>query len=219
MTDSFRGYLSTALAAKLPGPDAQYAMAHGFRRPYAQAPADARQAGVMALFYPGEQQMELALIKRASSNPNDRHGGQIGFPGGKFEQKDRNLQDTALRETEEEIGVPSQDIEVLGKLTNLFIPVSHFQVHPYVGIIDYRPTFQPQWEEVEAVLEVPVPHLFEAERRKTTHLKVGNGITLKDVPYFDLRDKIVWGATAMMLNELIQVLSTSAIPEVLYPSK
>lgn len=216
MTDSFRDYLNSGLEVDLPGPDAQYAMAHGFRRPYTETPDDARQAGVMALFYPREDQMHLALIERASSNPNDRHGGQIGFPGGKYETSDRDLQDTAVRETEEEIGVAGQDIDVLGKLTNLFIPVSHFQVHPYVGILDYHPTFKPQWEEVQSVLEVPVSHLFDLDRRKTTDLQIGRGINLKDVPYFDFGKKIVWGATAMMLNELIQVLSASKISKELH---
>ena len=208
MVSTFRNNVQTALRSELPGQQAQYAMAHGFRRPYPEVPSDARQAGVMALFYPVEDQLRLALIERASSNPNDRHGGQIGFPGGKYELKDNDLQQTALRETEEEIGVPASDVEVLGKLTELYIPVSHFQVHPYVGVLDYCPEFRPQWEEVQSVVEVPLGQLFDPARRKTTDLQVRREITLKEVPYFELADRVVWGATAMMLNELITIMET-----------
>ncbi|MBR9919890.1 MAG: CoA pyrophosphatase [Bacteroidetes bacterium] len=207
MINKFSNQLHKALQNPLPGVEKQYEMAHAVRNPAYSTPPDARQAGVMALFYPKQEDWHLVLIERTSRNPNDRHGGQVSFPGGKHEPEDQDLRQTALRETEEEIGVGAKDIEVLGKLTELYIPVSHFQVHPYVGLLPYQASFDPQEEEVESILEVPVNHLLDPKRRLTTDLKVRENMILKRVPYFELEDKIVWGATAMMLNELIHIIN------------
>ncbi|MCB9282803.1 MAG: CoA pyrophosphatase [Lewinellaceae bacterium] len=199
--------LKERLHGPLPGKDAQFRMAHVARRIDVPVPDHARQAGVLALFYPDrEGQWNLALIERVSHNPNDRHGGQISFPGGRFEEADGTMLRTALRETREEIGVDTSRVEVLGALTDLYIPVSNYQVHPFVGVLETTPTFFPQWEEVASIVEAPLDLLCDPATRQTTDLRISSNILLKDVPYFNVLGKVIWGATAMMLSELLELL-------------
>ncbi|MGH1434988.1 MAG: NUDIX hydrolase [Lewinella sp.] len=197
--------LSRNLQSPLPGRKAQYKMAHAVRQDTPLPPPNAREAGVLALFYPKAKDWHLALILRPNKNPNDRHGGQVSFPGGKREESDENLQATALRETEEEVGVDRRDVEVLGALTDLYIPVSNFLVAPYVGFLDYEPVFNPQPEEVEQVLEIPFSAFMDAQNHQLKDLRINSQMTLKKVPYFAVQQQTVWGATAMMISELLEV--------------
>ena len=197
--------LGKQLHTPLPGRAAQYRMAHAVRQSSAIPPDDARQAGVMALFFPQADEWQLTLIQRTSHNPQDRPGGQIGFPGGKMEHSDANLQHTELRETEEEIGVAATDIQVLGRLSELYIPVSNFLVHPFVGYLDYAPRFRPQASEVEQVLTVPFRKLASPETRQLTDISISSQLILRDVPHYAVDGHVVWGATAMMISELLAV--------------
>jgi 8-oxo-dGTP pyrophosphatase MutT (NUDIX family) len=195
------------LSNGLPGREAQLKMAaHTTRKGYLKAPPEANQAGVLALLYPKQAEWHIVLIERGSSNPNDRHRGQISFPGGRYEEQDQYLSNTALREAEEEVGVDAGQVELLGPLTDLYIPVSNFQVAPYVGFTEITPRFVPQEEEVQGILEVPVRELIRPENLKMKDLIIREGFTLKQVPYFHLMNKVVWGATAMMLSELVEVI-------------
>jgi 8-oxo-dGTP pyrophosphatase MutT (NUDIX family) len=201
--------LREQLQAPLPGRAAQYRMAHAVRQSYVPPPADAREASVMALFFPQAKEWQLTLIQRTSHNPKDRHGGQIGFPGGKREAQDPDLTATALRETEEEIGVSAADIQLLGRLSELYIPVSNFLVHPFVGYLDYAPSFRPQASEVARVLTVPFKDVVAPESRQLTNIHIAPQMVLRDVPHFALAGQVVWGATAMMISELLAVLESS----------
>lgn len=203
MIDHLRHQLTQAL----PGRSAQYKMAHAVRVNYPPPPADARVACVMVLLYPVDSNWHIVLIERMSSNPNDRHGGQISFPGGGLEAEDHSLEACALREANEEVGVKVEDIKILGKLTDLYIPVSNFQVHPFVGKIDYRPEFIPQPSEVKSIVEVPLAHLQDPATLAKIDMDVSPKIKLKNVPYYKVQDHVVWGATAMMLSEFLEVLS------------
>lgn len=206
MNRHFIDRLAKKLQEPLPGDVAQYKMAHVARRNKIAPPASARQAGVLALFYPRNKDWYIVLIERQSDNSNDRHGGQISFPGGKHEAQDPSLQHTALREAQEEVGVDAQKIELLGELSELYIPVSNFKVNPYVGFVDHTPDFTPEVKEVRTVLEVPFDHFQNPANRKLTDLRIAQNLTLRNVPYFDVLGRIVWGATAMMLSELLEVL-------------
>ncbi|MCH2488754.1 MAG: CoA pyrophosphatase [Flavobacteriales bacterium] len=166
--------------------------------------ATARKAGVMVLFYPSESnETHLILILRKTYK--GVHSAQVGFPGGKIEPEDESLQHAALRECEEEVGVPSEAISVLKKMTEIYIPPSNFFVQPYLGITAKTPRFIPQEDEVEALIEVPLQQFLDDSVRITKTLSTSYATNI-EVPAFLLQDHVVWGATAMMLNEVRQML-------------
>lgn len=203
-------HLFERLKRPLPGRNAQLKMAHVTRSRYISAPAHARQAGVFATLFPKDDEWHLVLIER-NPNDNDRHGGQISFPGGKAEPEDDSMLDTALRETEEEVGIERGSIQVLGRLSELYIPVSNFQVHPFVGFLDYQPDYRIQASEVKKVIEVPVSHFHQDATKGTTDIRINQHLSLKNVPYYKVDDKILWGATAMMVSELMDVLELPTV--------
>lgn len=165
----------------------------------------ARQAGVMALFYPTlEQQTNLILILRKTYK--GVHSAQVGFPGGKIEKGDRSILDAALRETEEEVGVPRGNISILKKLTEIYIPPSNFFVQPFLGITPETPLFVPEEKEVEALIEVNLNDFMD-NSCITTRILTTSYATELEVPAFKLNGHIVWGATAMMLNEVRELIT------------
>ena len=209
--DAFIQQLSEALKGPLPGREAQFRMAHIGRRAYMEAPNDARKAGVLILLFPREGSWHVALMERTSHNPNDRHGGQISFPGGSFDpQNDTSLLHTALREAHEEMGIAPTEVEVLGALTDLYIPVSNFHVFPFVACIRQTPVFVPQVEEVRAVLSAPFSFFADEQSVQITELTLGGSFVLKDVPCFMIEGRVMWGATAMMMSELTAIFSSIA---------
>jgi 8-oxo-dGTP pyrophosphatase MutT (NUDIX family) len=204
--DKLTEKLRSALRGPLPGEAAQYRMAHQARRGYLAERPDAREAAVLALLYPHADEPHLVLIQRPSRDARDPHRGQISFPGGRRETTDPDLAATALREAEEEVGVPADRVELLGALTPLYIPVSNFKVQPYVGIALERPRFRPQPSEVQDIIEAPFSVFRDPATVRLTDMELGRGLVLRGVPYFDVAGHVVWGATAMMLNELIVAL-------------
>ncbi len=200
MIELFKTYISEQFKYPLPG-----IKTHLEAAPYRKADVDeltkkqARQSGVLILFYEKNNILHTVLIKRAINNSN--HSGQIAFPGGKKEEHDANLIETALREANEEIGIVKEHVEVIGKLTDVFIPVSNFLVAPVIGFIDYSPTFTLQINEVYDVVEVEVQTLIHPNTFQQQMVKLSGGAQLK-VPCFVINKQIVWGATALMINEL-----------------
>ena len=195
------------LTQTLPGIDAQYKMTHAVRKNYMEAPANARIACVNILLYPKNGELHIVFIERAKNdNPNDQHSGQMSFPGGKLDPEDESHLAAALREANEEVGVIMEDIQSLGALTELYIPVSNFRVFPFVGYLDYTPTFIPQESEVHYIVEVPLEYFRDVSIVKKIDMKFGKNITLKGVPYYDIDDKVLWGATAMMMSEFLEVV-------------
>jgi len=205
MTTTFISNLKEKLTQPLPGRAAQNKMSHATRKFYKDPPNNVRKAAVLALFYLKNQEWNIVLIQRPSNNPHDRHKGQISFPGGAVEAGE-TYEVAARREAEEEVGVNAHDIQILGQLTDLYIPVSNFMVYPFVGFLDYEPQFIPQESEVAEVLEVPISLLQNEANRKLIDMKPTPNMVLKNVPYFDVNGKVVWGATGMMLSELLEVL-------------
>lgn len=165
----------------------------------------ARKAGVMALFYPNtNDETYLVLILRKTYR--GVHSAQVGFPGGKYEDEDENdLMQTAIRETEEEIGVSRTHIEVLKTMSPIYVPPSNFMVHPFIGISKEYLIFTKQDDEVEAVIEVKLSDFLSDKNILTARVPTSFGLEV-DVPAFNFNGHIVWGATAMMLGEIKDLL-------------
>lgn len=206
--DKFLVSLSKIKNIPLPAEASQFKMSPPFRRElineYRQKMKYAKRAGVLALFYPNNvQETHLVLILRKTYK--GVHSAQIGFPGGKYEDDDKTLMATALRETQEEIGIAKQQVEVVKQMTEVYIPPSNFYVQPYIGITTKTPIFIKQDEEVEDVIEVPLTHFLDDSKVVTKSVTTSYTVKVK-VPAFELNGHIVWGATAMMLSEIKDVL-------------
>lgn len=201
--------LRQALQGDLPGIEVQsMMMSRHFKKLgpnlYTPPSESARKAAVMALLFQKEGEWYTALMQRPESNY--AHSRQVSFPGGSLEVEDEDMAACAKRETEEEFGILRTNIELVGALSELYISASGFLVQPYVGYLRQAPTYTPNAAEVEEILEIPLAHLLDPKRRKMTEIPLPSGMVLQDVPYFDVHDKIVWGATAMMLSELVYLL-------------
>ncbi|MCB0430736.1 MAG: CoA pyrophosphatase [Flavobacteriales bacterium] len=203
----FIDLLSESLSQPLPGEDAQYHMApfeRKLRASQMMGNVEPRPSAVLILMYPKNEQVHTVLILRPAYE--GVHSAQVGFPGGKQEDSDPTLQDTALRESVEEIGIMEDDVEVLGQLTPLFIAPSGFMVYPYVGVCNHHPSFIPDPVEVARILEVPLTDLVSDLTVKEKPILLKSIQREIMVPYFDLSGEVVWGATAMMISELKVIL-------------
>ncbi|TDD75603.1 NUDIX hydrolase [Flavobacterium caseinilyticum] len=162
-----------------------------------------RMASVLMLFYPKNDKAHLVLIVRNSYK--GIHSAQIAFPGGKYELEDENFAVTALRETHEEVGVHPDKIEILKPFTELYIPPSNFMVHPFLGISKEELVFVPEPAEVANIIELPLTTFLDDAIVIATNLSTSYADNIT-VPAFKIEEHIVWGATAMMLSELKEVL-------------
>jgi 8-oxo-dGTP pyrophosphatase MutT (NUDIX family) len=158
-------------------------------------------AAVLALIFPENGQYKTVFIKRQEYK--GVHSGQISFPGGKQDESDESLIDTALRETEEEIGVKKNNIQILGPLSRLYIPPSNFLVHPYIGYIDKLPQFNPSEKEVSEIITVDLQKFKEKRAMQTTKINTGKHDIL--CPCFKIDNNIIWGATAMIVSEMVEI--------------
>ncbi|MFC4632301.1 NUDIX hydrolase [Dokdonia ponticola] len=166
-----------------------------------------RKAGVMVLFYPDQEgRARMILILRKTYK--GVHSNQVGFPGGKVEETDVDMLDTALRETEEEIGVSRHRITIVKQMTRNYIPPSNFYVYPFLGYSTSPLEFVPQEEEVEGLIEVTLEDFLSDSAVITKRLSTSYMDDI-DVPAFLLNGHVVWGATAMMLSEVKVLLLSS----------
>lgn len=161
-----------------------------------------RQSAVLVLLYPHKDTLYIPLIQRPKYD--GVHGGQMALPGGKMENEDESLIRTALREAQEEIGIKTIDISVLGTLTQLYIPPSNFYVQPVVGYIPYRPDFFPDSREVDDIIEVPARELLENTSVQERIMEI-RGKSFR-TPGYAINNHWIWGATASMLAEFCEVL-------------
>lgn len=165
---------------------------------------DPKKAAVLALFYPDSlSETMLLLILRADYDGT--HAAQIGFPGGKYEKSDLKLRTTALRETYEEVGVKMDQIKVKKRMSDIYIPPSNFMVSPYLGVVESTPTFITN-EEVDEIIEVKLTDLLDESFVSTKNLTTSYMENI-DVPCFELNNYTVWGATAMMLSEIKDLIN------------
>ena len=162
---------------------------------------DWREASVLLLLHPLGDSLGLPLVLRSEALP--QHKGQVGLPGGAREAGEA-LEETALRETEEEIGVPRGAVEILGTLSRILISRSGFSVLPFVGWTPVQPSYSLQRSEVDALFEAPLSSLLEEGSESEAEVIVEG--ELRSVPCYSIAGRIVWGATAMILSELARVL-------------
>jgi 8-oxo-dGTP pyrophosphatase MutT (NUDIX family) len=204
MTSSDLHIIQSIFDHPLPGRAAHAVLAKNLGRESIVTREDALVAAVMILLLPNTSgELEIVLTQRAVTNNADIHSGQMSFPGGKYDDTDMDFEFTALRETWEEIGVSADLTQVLGKMTPLYIPVSNFIVHPYVGYVDHQPDFVMEEREVAEIVTSPLSFLLDYTEPSSIDIVIREGMTIKDVPYFNVKEKVVWGATSMMLNEFL----------------
>lgn len=203
--------LTWQLQQPLPGYEAQYKMAREFREHPSDTEryhANARLGAVLILFYPKDEAIYTVLIQRPAYE--GVHSAQVAFPGGKKEDSDSTLTETALRETEEEIGINCNSIQVAGCLTKLYIPPSNFLVTPVVGFCASHPVFVRQQAEVAEILEVNLATMMNEAIIAEKTISLQHNISLR-VKYYDIYGKTVWGATAMMIAEMNELLKRMLI--------
>ena len=167
-----------------------------------------KQAGVLALIFPEDDELHIFLTLRNQKLRG--HSGQVSFPGGRRDPDDQSFIETALRETCEELGICDADIQILGTLSKVYIPPSHFEVYPIVGYVSQKPRLNPNPAEVVEVFSVSLYDLINPATRQTEDWDFqGNSVT---IPFYKIQHHKVWGATAVMLSELEQRI-IAVIPE------
>lgn len=200
-------WLQKRLQQPLPGNTAHERMLARVKEMPFEIPENARPSAVLSLLFPHNNDLNLLLIKRTEDG--HAHSGQISFPGGRQDPTDANLRATALREAQEEVGIMSSDITILGQLTRLYIPVSNFLVYPFVAFSEKRPEYNLSKDEVARVIEVPFRE-FLTEKRKTVArvTSPADRSFVRKVNAYQLEDgSVIWGATAMILSELEVIIA------------
>ena len=201
----FINLLKTEIQKGLPGTEVQWEMSSSYRM-FKNFPGlagdDARVAAVLILLYPWKESVYTVFMQRPDYK--GVHSGQISFPGGKEESTDENSIKTALRETHEEVGIDSDTISIIGTLTPLFIPVSNMIVTPVVGWTKERPDLKHQSDEVDFLFDADIRKFLDPLKIKIKPFEIrGEMINVK---YFDYEGHMIWGATAMILNELLTII-------------
>jgi 8-oxo-dGTP pyrophosphatase MutT (NUDIX family) len=209
VTDFFEK-LKNRLTEPLPGSDVQFRMAP-LHRPlpseFMLMPGfNPKMGSVLILLYPFRHEVHTVYILR--SEYRGVHSGQVCFPGGKSDPADGDLSMTALRETDEEIGVGSSEITILGELTRLYIPPSNFLVTPYVGFVSEKPHFRLNEREVAGILTVDIPAVIASSENVQVKKVQSSADLIVTAPYFDVKGYHIWGATAMITNEFIEVVKS-----------
>lgn len=201
---SFINHISQNLKNPLPGESAHRIMqATSALRLNFKPNNRTRKSAVLILFYPHQDEIYFPVILRPAYD--GVHSGQIAFPGGRYELSDENLIRTALREAQEEIGLRLTDVKILGSLTELFIPPSNFYVLPVIATMPYRPDFYPDAREVEDIFEIKLDEISSSKIVGHSDIQVrGESV---HAPHYEVQGYKIWGATAMMISELLTVIN------------
>ena len=200
--------LKEALQKKLPGENAHRLMLPVGRELYPEeGQSNIIQSSVLILLFPENGVINTCLIRRPTGMRN--HAGQIAFPGGRFELSDSNLIQTALRESFEEIGVSSDQLEIIGTLTPIYVQVSNFAINPFVAWSETRPCFKTDEREVDELFIVPIEKLFHPMTAQTREVVTTRGNF--NAPGYFIDRQFIWGATAMILSEFNQIYHTISI--------
>ena len=202
--NSFIEQLKIQLNSPLPGLKAQLLMVPdkiANLRKNTEMSNDPKKSAVLILLFPFQEGISTILIER--SVYTGIHSGQIAFPGGKAEESDPDLKYTALRETYEEVGVPVEEVQIIGSLTNVYIQPSNYLVTPYIGYLSYTPDFMINEREVQKVIKMDILNT-DKVIRSTKKIIYSNGLSLQ-TPFYNIEGHTIWGATAMMMSEFIVI--------------
>ena len=202
---AFYHKISFIAQAKLPGTESHFQLAPPYRKPYDLETIrhkNPKLAAVMILLFPLDDQLAFVLTERAAYA--GYHSKQISFPGGKKEASDADLIHTAIRETQEEIGVIIPESNIIRSLTDIYIPPSNFLVKPVLASVDFQPDFAPN-HEVANIVTGRISDLLNTSNQKTKKVFTTKNKSVT-APGFVFNKVFVWGATAMILNELKDIL-------------
>jgi len=204
-----RETIKLRLADPLPGIDSHLKMAPKNRAEELLTKKDeihdAKKSAVMILFFHDDNGLKMIVIRR--SIYVGIHSGQIAFPGGRYEDEDGSVQITALREIEEEIGIARDKIEVLGRLSDIYVPPSNFLISVFVGYLAEKPQYKMEEREVAEIIEIPFAEFFKKDVIKLKDFYVNSEKVVLNAPYFDIANAEVWGASAMVISELLSILN------------
>ena len=207
MNNHFRDVLKHAIEKGLPGEAAHLRMSP-LKRPlssFAIKEAETiRESAVAIILFPNENTHHCILIQRPIYDGT--HSGQVSFPGGKKDLEDIHLEFTARREAFEEVGIELTENLLVGELTDVFIPVSGFKVKPFIYYHETLPSLKADEREVSEIFTFTIDELLNNDSFSTMEIKFPNGITQKNIPCFNLSNKQIWGATALILNELRELI-------------
>ena len=204
--------IKNRLQEDLPGEPAQRIMAPAHRMNnqfYEEKRPNYRLGSVLILLYEKSNKIHFTLTLRQSYD--GVHSGQISLPGGKIEKSDNGPIEAAMREAQEEIGIPIKEIEILGGLSELYIPPSNFLVFPVVGFVTGEPLLYPQKREVAAIYEIQLEQILNEELRQSSVMSVKSHEDKEQtlnvtIPHFLIDGKKIWGATAMILSEFAEII-------------
>lgn len=171
-------------------------------RPQIISPEKPVPAAILFLLFQRNELWHTVFIRR--NDHKGPHGGQISLPGGMHEKYDLSLLDTAIRETTEELGIERNKIHPLGNLTTLYIPASNFLVYPFIGYYGATPVWKPNPSEVKYVIEARLDQLLDSKNVKVKTIASGN--TIWNAPCYDIGGEDIWGATAMIVSEFVEIL-------------
>lgn len=200
--------LKHKLSKPLPGIRSHLKMAPQHRpeqlMSYHEGNKNAKKGAVLMLFYNESDETKMIIIRR--SNYVGIHAGQIAFPGGRYEDEDKNVRTTALREIHEEIGIPENKIEIVGRLSDIYVPPSNFLVSVFVGYLDEKPMYKIEEREVDKVIEVPFSDFFKPGLIKEKEFFVSTQNASSKAPYFDVSNAEIWGTSAMVISEFLDLM-------------
>ena len=201
-------HIITCLKQPLLGWDAQKLLAPPYREEEIEQAKNkinrARKSAVLIMLYEKSGKLFFPVIQRTEYK--GAHSGQIALPGGKFEKTDDSFEYTALRETEEEIGIKRKNVSIIGHLSELYIPPSNFMVKPFVGFFSEKPDFKIDLKEVQRIIEIPLSAFFKSGVVKEKPFISSSSGATKKAPYFAVENIEIWGATAMIISELIETI-------------
>ncbi len=205
-TQQFIELLKSELLLELPGVKAHLQLAPAIRLEDIKTgtpPSHAMESAVLIILYPVEQRLHTVVILR--NEYEGAHSGQISLPGGKTEESDTDFKYTALREAHEEIGINPSEMEIIGQLSLFYVRPSNFIVYPFIAYCTHRPEFHPDTKEVKRIIEVDIFNDIR-NSKKVSKTLIFKNIVRVDAPGFMVSGEFMWGATAMIFSELIQVM-------------